>query len=748
MMLIEKIKYWWARIVAADPGRIRLLWASKVIVSVMVAVGLMTLVTALFGKAPITVVIFAGVLAMLSNVTVNDDSVASERITTLLLPLSSALALTLATFLERISHVYVDIFLLLIIFSTLYLQRFMNRYFSICMVAFMSIYFSALLQVQFSLLGWLYVAIGISILSTFCVKFVFWKERPDKTLDRAVGSFRIQVNLTLELLTEIIDDLQLRTRRIHSLENNVLILNEYARTVSEQLDSEETGETWRGIPLNRIRLYIFDSAMLMETLASAVRQLKLLRAFEYDDVRVMLVQLMRCLRHVSALRGELDSEDLRETERVLEQLKRQLGPLKADNKDIENWVYLLRRIQSITRHIIKGIRAIEQSKNKKEYHEHIAPFLNAEEVTEQGEGEQTIELKADRALSPELRKAIQAVLAGAIAIALGYLLSPSHKYWMLLSGFVVFFGTASVGRTMFKAFQRFLGTLIGAIVGFALDSLIIGKPAIEVPLLFLSIFLGFYFVRISYTLMSFWITMMLAIMYNLLLGGVNEQLLLYRVFDTLVGAGLGACATAVFLPKKTELKIKEAMVEFLAALSENISAHLERLMDEPIQVNGAQLAFNLESKLADIRAEADPLRRPQLRIRQRGIVSEYTTFVAINYYAKHLVASSYRSRVPGKHPHLNKTLKKVKQLLNKNIITLCQLLSGDVKGRAVVWEMQKERECIERSPDNDGEVARTLINDMYYIWRINKSIVALSERLGAHKYSTQESQTTSYTKEI
>ncbi|GGH77519.1 putative membrane protein YccC [Pullulanibacillus pueri] len=734
---LEKIQYWWVRFSASDPGHIRLHWASKTILSVIIAVSVMGFIAFRAGNIPVTVIIFSGVLAMLGNVTVNDDTIEQKRITTLLLPFSSAIALTGATFMATLGHVFVDALLLIIIFCALYFQRIASRYFSICMVAFMSIYFSALLQVGPAQLGWLYVAIIVGITSAFCMNFIIWRERPKKTLERAVDSFRIQVNLTLDLIMEMIAELQLDPERVKRLKHNVSKLNEYARTVSDQFDSDEDLIHWKNIEPRTIRLYIFNAAMLMETLSSAVSQLKMHHAFEHEAVRLVLLQLMRRLREVSFIESRHNHGALLEAEDILVQFKQKLGHLRTDNKESENWLYLLRRIQSITEHLIKGIHRIYEIRDRTPVPENRPPLEENESLLDQ-------ESDKKQGLYPETKKAIQAVVAGGLAITFGYWLSPSHKYWMLLASYLVFLGTASVGRTFVKAWQRFLGTFLGAILGFVLDSLISGFPVVEIPLLFLCIFLGFYLIKISYTLLSFWITMMLAIMYNLLLGGINEQLLSARVLDTLIGAGLGTLSTAFLLPQRTKDKVAEMMVEFLMTLKENTMVHLRAYSQEGVQNHHLDYQiFLLASQLQKVRDEAEPLTKPRLRFNPSATLSsEITTLTAINYYAKHLVASSIRTKKQCLNDRLRQTIEQVNERLSENIETLCQLLSGDKINHPIVWDLQREREIIERGPDTVGDrrLAEQLINDLYYIWRINKSILYLARLLGAKKKTTENEQ--------
>ncbi|HET7658043.1 MAG TPA: FUSC family protein [Bacillales bacterium] len=734
---LQTTQYWMVRLSASDPGLIRLKFASRAVISVILAVSVMAIINHFFAHAPITVAILAGVLGMISTVAVNDDTVKQKKTTTLLLPFSSALALTVSSVLGRYSHYFVDLYLLIIVFLALFLQQFRMRYFSLCMVSFISIYFSALLHIKSSQLTWFYVAIVIGITMAFIVNFILFTEKPDKTLERCLSSFHIQINLTLDLIIEMIEDFNPNQHRLKQLENSTVKLSEYARMVSDQFKSANPGKIWPGLQPQQLRLYIFDSTMLMQTLFPAIKRLKELHALEHVEVRSFLIQLMKALRKSNVLSKEFDMTELVQAEAASLELKQQLGKLKAGDSDYMDWLYLLRRIQSIARHIIGEIADIQ--KTRLSHTAENTGQIESENEEKNNEVENN-QKERKKGLQPATKKAFQAVAAGIVSILLGYTLTPSHQYWILLSGFVVFFGTETAGNTIIKAINRFAGTLFGAIVGFGLDHLITGLPFVEIPLLFLCIFMGFYLIPISYALMIFWITMLLAIMYNLLLGGISEQLLLSRVVDTLIGAGLGASATAFLFPIRTKDKVRDTMVGFFTLLKENVTAHLDKFKNLEVTGTQAHQAFELDQKLQMVKNDADPLTKRPGYLGRSGIEHQLTVLTAMNYYAKHLVASTNRTQPQKVNKRIVETIKLVNICLTENIDTLCRLFQDKEKKQAVVWDLKEEREQIERSPDRNKENGEPtqLIYDLYYIWRINKAILSLAEDMGAQVQKKQK----------
>ena len=140
-----------------------------------------------------------------------------------------------------------------------------------------------------------------------------------------------------------------------------------------------------------------------------------------------------------------------------------------------------------------------------------------------------------------VRRALQATVAGAIAIAAGEAVSPQRWYWAAIAAFVVFARTSSSGDTLVKAIQRVLGTLIGIAVGLGMAQAVRGHRPVETVLVFVCIFFAYLLIRISYFWMVIWFTLLLSALYSLL-GQLTPGLLELRLWLTLLGAAAGVLA--------------------------------------------------------------------------------------------------------------------------------------------------------------------------------------------------------------
>ena len=116
----------------------------------------------------------------------------------------------------------------------------------------------------------------------------------------------------------------------------------------------------------------------------------------------------------------------------------------------------------------------------------------------------------------------------------------------MIAAFVIFAGTNSWGETLTKGWQRLLGTVLGVPCGMLVATLVSGNAVVSLVLIFVCLFCAFYFMTVTYSLMIFWFTTMLALLYGLL-GQFTVAVLLLRIEETAIGAVIGVIMVAVVL---------------------------------------------------------------------------------------------------------------------------------------------------------------------------------------------------------
>lgn len=201
-----------------------------------------------------------------------------------------------------------------------------------------------------------------------------------------------------------------------------------------------------------------------------------------------------------------------------------------------------------------------------------------------------------------LRQALQVTIASAIAMAGGLALSPERWFWAVLTAFLIFSNTRSRGDLYVRALNRAFGTAIGIVIGIGLATLIGGELYLTIVLAAICIFLAFYLGSLSYSVMTFFITIAIALIYGLI-GVFTPGLLVLRLEETLIGVAAGIFVSLFVLPVSTATQAKEAIAEFLQALD----LFLEAVIAKSGQVDLVADIHKLDVAQADAIAAIGPM---------------------------------------------------------------------------------------------------------------------------------------------
>ncbi|WP_173915510.1 FUSC family protein [Halobacillus sp. Marseille-Q1614] len=720
----NSLQYWLSRVQASDPGRKRLNQASKATLSLILSVFTVLLIINLANGPQLTPAIMGGIAGMLGILVVNDDTEKEKKLTTILLIIPAILGVTLGAILAW--NVYlISLLMIGIIFSAFYFTKYGTRYFSIFMIAFITVYFASFLQLPAADMPWFYGASMIGLIYAYFHNFILFKSS-SHILRRSMSSFHRQANLTFDMLIDLLKESKENAKSKKRLSYNVSKLREYAGHVSTDLNAHDVQEIWPGLTTKQLKLYIFDTAMLVATLNDSLQQLKKNDALETDEIRQLVVRVISSLQQADVLAENYDEKNLAEAQSATKELKQTINKLfqKQTNKP-EGWLFLLRRIESIANHVTYAALTIQRAKN------HPLPAAQVDNKLKEKDDKELSDSDSENTgeLKPSTKKAFQALVAGSISIAVGYAISPVQPYWVVLTSFIVLLGTQSVGRIYQKGLRRSIGTVVGAVIGFFLAQMVSGNSQLEVFLLFTVVFFAFYLLTVSYTMMSVFITMLIAFMYDLLLGGISFSLLGARVVDTITGAAIALIVSSFLLPTKTRDKVNESFKDYLTELEEYLTQYI-RSFTQPIQVKElTDHAFTLDEKLTAIQDEADPILNNPLGRRMSELPRWITIFTAINYYSSHLIASSYQKNL-GYPKEVRNSFPLLEEKIIHNLRTVRQLLD-EKDPEAELYTLTKEREQIERAAPLESQHHIDLVHHVYYIWRINQSLMLLGEKLGA-----------------
>ncbi len=407
-----------------------------------------------------------------------------------------------------------------------WLQRFGPRGVALGMLAFISYFIGLFLRLTPDQIPWAALSIAIGTGSGALVRFLALRDRPDREVPRMLRAVRARAERAAEAAVRAAGVPEPEDPRRRRLRRRLLDLSETAAVVDAQLEEDDAGY---GAGADRLRQRVFDATLAVEELGdTAVRHgsdgrqhpvvSQALAAFADDAPQ-------RSLAVLRDAASETDGALVPELTRIAEAL--------AD------------------------VRPPDAS---------AAPEA---EPAADGPPGAAGEAPADDAPSSRetLRKPLQVAVAMAVAIILGELVSSQRWYWAVIGAFVVFTRADTAGQSLVRAWQRILGTTLGAAAGIALGSVVGGHAPVEVGVLVVAAFTAMYVMPISHTLAMFSITTMLAVLFGLL-GTFSDGLLELRVLETLIGGTVGGLAATLILPIRTGDKAREATDTALSALED------------------------------------------------------------------------------------------------------------------------------------------------------------------------------------
>ncbi len=243
-------------------------------------------------------------------------------------------------------------------------------------------------------------------------------------------------------------------------------------------------------------------------------------------------------------------------------------------------------------------------------------------------------------LSMTNRQAIQVAVAGGLAILAGRELSETRYYWAVLAAFIMFTGTATRSETFLKGFNRVVGTMVGLFASIGVAELTAGTNTLWVlAVIVVSMFLGFYLMRLSYAYMIFFLTIMLGQLYSVL-HEFSAGLLVLRLEETAIGAVVGLVVAIVVTPLSTRDTVRVARNNLL----DSVASFLNAVADGQTAQQVETLSRTLDDRLRQLALVARPLTRPLLwgnsppRTRHR-----LTLYAALATHARELAVAARHS---------------------------------------------------------------------------------------------------------
>ncbi|GAA5082404.1 FUSC family protein [Streptomyces similanensis] len=729
------------RLTASDPGLLRLAAGSRTAGSIALTLAVLSAL-----NAPVTRLV-AGAIASMAATFAIREKVRSRQAVTLALCLPVALVSVSLGALLNARVVVGDVFFVVLIFSAVYSRRFGDRGNALGLIGFQIYFMSLFVGATLATLPGLYLVLTVAFACSALVRFVIVYETPAGILERLREAFRVRlaqlVSAQLELLDagpgqvdKVLGTVRERTARLH--ETALMIQGRLqegtadesvARLVQRRIAGAEIAAERLGLLLLTVRSSERADTLTLHLpgapLPTAGRQP--VREEATDVLRRDLMALrMLVLRPVGAGGGTA----------MTHVRNRLLG-----YRDEENLPPASAAVQDVFRGIGEAGRAVlglrvalggpQDESDDSPATTRSREELDAEDASIEGAeaGERVLEEPPTGLRRPTTRAAVQVALGSSLAIVGGEFLSSQRWYWAVLTCWIVFINTSSTGEILVKGYRRLLGTVLGVVAGIVLAGLVGPHtwPALGLVLVF--VFAMFYTAPLSYTLMSFFVTAALGLLYTLL-HTYSLAVLVLRIEETALGAACGIIAAAVVLPVGTHRRTNELLITVLDRLADVTGAAVEQLSGGP----GADLldqARDLDQALSDLRAAVQPLTHPITPLRARRNTAQYLLALleTCAYHARSLAATA---ELLPTHPSIaaDPRLRRACARITHNIAALTAHLSDEHADAEI--ETGPSIASLLESGGTPGTPRYGRITDrvLRHLQRLDESVVGLARPLG------------------
>ncbi|MFC9289246.1 FUSC family protein, partial [Streptomyces sp. NPDC057052] len=638
------------RVLASDPGLLRLAAGLRTVGAITLTLAVLSLL-----DADVTHLVAGAIAAMVATFAVREKQRGPQAVT-LALGLPVALAsVSLAALLS--SHVVAgDVFFVALIFCAVYGRRFGDRGTALGLIGFQVYFMSLFVGATPRLLPGLWGVLAVAFACSALARFVLVPQTSAGILLRLRHAFRARLaqllDAQLELLDAGPDDVEKVLARVRT---GTARLHETAMMIQGRLEEGTPDEATARLVQRRIA----DAEIAAERLGLLLLTAR--GAERADTLTLHLPGAPLPERGRLPMPEEEATDVLRRDLRALRLLVRRpvadgAGLAQVRNRllgyrDEEHLPPAPPAVRDVFRGVGESARAVlglrlaldgpqdesddspETARSREELDAEDAAI--GREESDEETAEQPTGLRR-----PTTRAAVQVSVGSALAIVGGELLSTHRWYWAVLTCWIVFLNTASTGEILVKGYRRLLGTALGVVAGIGLAGLVGHHTGTAFAVVLLCVFAMFYTAPLSYTLMSFFVTAALGVLYTLL-HTYSLDVLFLRVEETALGVASGVVAAALVLPVRTDRRTDELLTTVLDRLADVTGAAVEQLSGGP-PAELLDRARELDQALSDLRSATQPLTHPVTPLRTRRDTAQYVVALLETcvYHARSLAATA------------------------------------------------------------------------------------------------------------
>ncbi|MFJ4557536.1 FUSC family protein [Streptomyces massasporeus] len=725
------------RIAASDPGLLRLTAGLRTVGAIALTVAVLSL----FG-ADVHILVAGAIAAMVATFAIREKQLGPQAVTLALgLPVALASVSLGAVLNERV--VVGDVFFVVLIFCAVYGRRFGDRGTALGLIGFQVYFLSLFVGATVETLPELCGAIALAFCSSALMRFAIVPATPAGVLLRLRLAFRARlaqlVSVQLELLDAPAEEMD---KVLKALRDGTARLHETAMMIQGRLEEGTPDESAARLVQRRIA----DAEIAAERLG-----LLLLTARTAERADTLTLHLpgapaptiagpdmpdeagARLRRDLLALHTLVLRAGSGDSGTGLAQVRNRL----LGYRDEENLPPASAALQDVFRGIgesarsVLGLRiALDGPQDESDDSPATARSreeLDAEDAAIEGGGEEAEQKEQTGLRRPTTRAAVQVAVGSSLAIVGGELLSTQRWYWAVLTCWIVFINTSSTGEILVKGYRRLLGTVFGVVAGILLAGLVGNHTWTAFALVLVLIFAMFYSAPLSYTLMSFFVTAMLGLLYTLL-HTYSLDVLVLRIEETALGAACGVVAAALVLPVQTDRRTNELLGTVLERLAEVTEAAVGQLSGGPAD-ELLDKARDLDQALADLRAATQPLTHPVTPLRTRRNTARYVVALleTCAYHARTLAATA---ELLPTHPSIaaDPRLRGAAGRTVRNIRTIAARVADEHAGAQV--EVGPSIASLLGSDAGTPRYGRITDRVLRHLERLDEAVVGLARPLG------------------
>ena len=691
-----------------DPGKQHLRMASRTTLTVGLAL-LVLFVLAQATHQPITVVLVGVDISLNCATAINDPDPRQRSITYLLAPLTAAGALTLGILLAR-DQVLSDVVFVAIMFLATAARRFGPRGTALGLLAFWTYFLAILLHAALAEVPWFLLATVVGAACAFLLGTWLLPDRPERLLGGLCSVLDVRVVAILERLRATLAAGQIVPRA--RLISSVAQLHATAFAIEELADRVDPRTVWSGVTPDQLTQAVLTVEMAAEQVVNRYWQFALIaehlcrsgdptvlatrgRVFEALRQPNQPPPTARVAMATPATTGQLHAEEREgEQHRVLaaeRQLEAALHQLRMARTELEALTSgHVPRVQDALDRVPFWIGDAATGDRSQVPQETIPPAVSAGQVWQPAPG--------ILQLHPATRQAIQVAVATSAAILAGELLSPARWYWAVLTAFLVYVATASAAQTLTRSWYRVLGTVLGIPVGILIGTAVGSNLVISLVFVFVCIFCLVYLLGTPAWVMTFWITILVAMFYALL-GTFSAGTLILRLEETAVGAVIGIVTAFLVLPASTRATVTSDIRRFLVALGDFLEQGLGPLMGKPAGVDSLAVTRALDRQLCQVRTDAQACSSSERS--QSGIQNIVRLLYACAFHARSLahVAGGVE---PGPSMAGRIEIARAVERLCSNLDAVCDQLSPDPLGHHQAGVLQAATDLLDSAAEDAG----------------------------------------------